>query len=313
MNQDAIIKKVNDAVIEGISKKGMKWFKPWKSGQANAPRNRATGRYYNGFNVFFLNCVMEVNDFKYNQWLTYKQVKSLGGTVIKGSKQTDVYLMKIGYQDMKTGKYLKPAEIKEVDLNETFTNDKGEEVARYRETFTWMYYKVYNIGQTEGIKPLDVIEDNGNDNQPIEVAENLVQSYIDRDGKLRLVHKVDQAYYRPADDVVNMPKLETFVDSDSYYKTLFHELAHSTGHESRLNRSTLLDVNKWGDDTYAQEELVAEICAMYLEGFVGLNPKDTEQNSIAYIKGWVKRFKDKPKQCFFAMQQASKASAYILG
>ena len=313
MNQDAIIKKVNDAVIEGISKKGMKWFKPWKSGQANAPRNRVTGRYYNGFNVFFLNCMMEANGFKYNQWLTFKQVKSEGGKIIKGSKSTDVYLMKIGYQDMKTGKYLKPAEIKKVNLSEKYTNDKGEEVARYRETFTWMYYKVFNIGQTEGIEPLEVIEDNGNDNQPIGVAENLVQSYIDRDGKLKLVHKVDQAYYRPADDVVNMPKLETFVDSDSYYKTLFHELAHSTGHESRLNRSTLLDVNKWGDDTYAQEELVAEICAMYLEGFVGLNPKDTEQNSIAYIKGWVKRFKDKPKQCFFAMQQASKASAYILG
>lgn len=313
MNQDAIIKKVNDAVIEGISKKGMKWFKPWKSGQANAPRNRVTGRYYNGFNVFFLNCMMEANGFKYNQWLTFKQVKSEGGKIIKGSKSTDVYLMKIGYQDMKTGKYLKPAEIKKVNLSERYTNDKGEEVARYRETFTWMYYKVFNIGQTEGIEPLEVIEENGNDNQPIEVAENLVQSYIDRDGNLKLVHIVDQAYYRPADDVVNMPRLETFVDSDSYYKTLFHELAHSTGHESRLNRSTLLEVNKWGDDTYAQEELVAEISSMYLEGFVGLNPRDTEQNSIAYIKGWVKRFKDKPKQCFFAMQQATKATTYILG
>lgn len=313
MNQDAIIKKVNDAVIEGISKKGMKWFKPWKSGQANAPRNRVTGRYYNGFNVFFLNFMMESEGFQYNQWLTFKQVKSLGGKIIKGSKSTDVYLMKIGYQDMKTGKYLKPAEIKKANLNETFTNDKGEEVSRYRETFTWMYYKVFNVGQTEGIEPLETIEDIGNDNQPIDQAERIAQSYIDRDGNLKLVHVVDQAYYRPSADVVNMPRLETFVDSDSYYKTLFHELAHSTGHQSRLNRSTLLDVNKWGDDTYAQEELVAEISAMYLEGFVGLNPKDAEHNSIAYINGWVKRFKDKPKQCFFAMQQATKASAYILG
>lgn len=313
MNQDAIIKKVNDAVIEGISKKGMKWFKPWKSGQANAPRNRVTGRYYNGFNIFFLNSEMMTNGFKYNQWLTFKQVRSLGGKIIKGSKSTDVYLMKIGYQDMKTGKYLKPAEIKKVDLNEKYVNDKNDEVFRYRETFTWMYYKVFNIGQTEGIEPLEETDFSGNDNQPIKVAEDISKSYIDRDGKLKLVHLVDQAYYSKTDDVVNMPKIETFVDSDSYYKTLFHELAHSTGHESRLKRSTLLDVNKWGDDTYAQEELVAEISAMYLEGFAGLNPKDTEQNSIAYIKGWIKRFKDKPKQCFFAMQQASKASNYILG
>jgi antirestriction protein ArdC len=70
-----------------------------------------------------------------------------------------------------------------------------------------------------------------------------------------------------------MPKLNTFIDADSYYKVLFHELAHSTGHKDRLNRKTLLEVNHWGDNTYAKEELVAEISAMYLTGLLGSRAK----------------------------------------
>ncbi len=108
-----------------------------------------------------------------------------------------------------------------------------------------------------------------------------------------------------------MPKLETFIDADSYYKVLFHELAHSTGHKDRLNRKTLLEVNKWGDTTYAKEELVAEISAMYIVGLLGLEPKDNESNSQAYIKGWCKYLEDKPKECVYAMQQATKVVDYI--
>ena len=108
-----------------------------------------------------------------------------------------------------------------------------------------------------------------------------------------------------------MPKLETFVDSDSYYKVLFHELAHSTGHESRLNRSGINEVARWGDNTYAKEELVAEISAMYLVGLLGLNPKDSGNNSQAYIKGWCKHLEDEPKECVYAMQQATKVVEFI--
>ena len=108
-----------------------------------------------------------------------------------------------------------------------------------------------------------------------------------------------------------MPPLEKFIDADSYYKTLFHELAHSTGHESRLNRKTLTEVANWGDNTYAQEELVAEISSWYLVGILGLQPKDNELNSQAYIKWWCKHLTDKPQECVYAMQQATKAVEYI--
>lgn len=312
MKQDVIIKMVNDKVIEGLTQKGFDWFKPWKAGDDFQPMNYVKRTYYKGFNVFFLNAMMIDNGFNHNQWLTFKQCSELGGKVKKGSRSTEIFFCKVGYQDMKTGKYLTEKQIKKVNLKEEITTEDGKVIKRYRETFTWRYYRVFNVEQCEGIEPHQ-IEGSSNEHQPNERAEKLTSSYISRDGKLRLNHIGDRAFYNRVHDAVTMPNPEDFVDSDSYYKVLFHELAHSTGHESRLNRKTLQEVEKWGDESYAQEELVAEISAMYLVGMLELNPSDSVKNSQAYIKGWCKNLADKPKACFFAMQQAVKAVNYIKG
>ena len=306
--QNQIFEKINKTVIEGLKAKGLSWFKPWKSGQANAPFNLATDRFYNGFNIFILNFEMVDKGYKFNQWLTFKQVSAKGGKVVKGSKSTEVYFWQIGYLDNSTGKFVAPKLVKSINPNERMADGK----LRYLKTFSVKFYKVFNIAQCEGIEP-KVMDEVASDvtNEPIEIAENLSKSYIDKQGSLKLVHFDDSAYYSHNTDVVNMPKLNTFVDADSYYKVLFHELAHSTGHKDRLNRKTLLEVNKWGDTTYAKEELVAEISAMYLVGMLGLEPKDNESNSQAYIKGWCKYLEDKPKECVYAMQQATKVVDYI--
>lgn len=306
--QNQIFEKINKTVIEGLKAKGLSWFKPWKSGQANAPFNLATDRFYNGFNIFILNFEMVDKGYEFNQWLTFKQVSAKGGKVVKGSKSTEVYFWQIGYLDNSTGKFVAPKLVNSINPNERMSDGK----LRYLKTFSVKFYKVFNIAQCEGIEPKvmdEIISDVTN--EPIEIAENISKSYIDRQGNLKLVHFDDKAYYSVSRDIVNMPKLDTFIDSDSYYKVLFHELAHSTGHKDRLNRKTLLEVNKWGDKTYAKEELVAEISAMYLVGMLGLEPKDNESNSQAYIKGWCKYLEDKPKECVYAMQQATKVVDYI--
>jgi antirestriction protein ArdC len=306
--QNQIFEKINKTVIDGLKAKGLSWFKPWKAGQANAPFNLVTDRFYNGFNIFILNYEMIDKGYEYNQWLTFKQVSAKGGKVVKGSKSTEVYFWQIGYLDNSTGKFVAPKLVKSINSNERMSCGK----LRYLKTFSVKFYKVFNVAQCTGIDP-KVIEDTTSDvnNEPNVVAETLSKSYIDKQGTLKLVHLEDSAYYSPNRDIVNMPKLDTFVDADSYYKVLFHELAHSTGHKDRLNRKTLLEVNKWGDTTYAKEELVAEISAMYIVGMLGLEPKDNESNSQAYIKGWCKYLEDKPKECVYAMQQATKVVDYI--
>ena len=314
MTQDQIIKSINDKVIEGLQNQGLKWFRPWKAGEENQPLNRLTKKYYTGFNIFLLNNQMIMNGYKSNQWLTFKQVTEMNGQVKKGSRSTDIYFWKRGLQDMKTGKFLTDKEIKNVSINETFTED-GKTFKRYRQTFTIRYYKVFNLDQTTGIAPLEFDSSINASFTSNDLVDTIVKNYISRSNPLRLNVSdcSNRAYYSPSKDMVVMPKEDSFVDSDSYYKTLFHELAHSTGHENRLNRKGITDKIVFASDKYAQEELVAEISAMYLTGLCDLNPKDSDQNSQAYINGWIKQFKDHSKECFYAMQQASKCSSYILG
>ena len=298
---------INNLVLEGLKKDGLNWFKPWKGGQANAPFNFNSKTYYSGFNVFLLNAVMRGMNYSHNQWLTYKQCEANGGQVRKGEKSVEVYFWKIGYFDTKTKKYVKDA--KKVNLSEKY---EGKD--RYRKTFTIKYFKVFNVAQCDNIEPIKTESDDTEIvHEPNEYAEEIVSNYVSSQKGLSITHVENSAYYSPSRDVVNMPKVETFVDSDSYYKTLFHELAHSTGHSSRIGRKTLLEVNHWGDTTYAKEELIAEISAMYLVGIVGLNPKDTVTNSQAYIKGWCKHLADKPKECVSAMGSAAKVVDFILG
>jgi antirestriction protein ArdC len=302
-----VFEKINNLVIEGLKKDGMAWFKPWKGGQENAPFNLHTKRYYNGFNIFMLNFVMRTEGYEHNQWLTFKQISDKGGKVIKGSKSTEIYFWQIGYLDNKTKKYVASNMVKKINPAEQF---EGKD--RYRKTFSVRFYKVFNVAQTEGIEPMvkeEVVTEVVN--EPNEVAEALVKNYVEKQNGFKILHRENSAYYSPTRDIVNMPMLKSFVDADSYYKVLFHELAHSTGHKSRLDRKSLKGVAKWGDNTYAREELVAEISSWYLVGLLGLNPKDNEANSQAYIKGWCKNLKDEPKECVYAMQQATKVIDYI--
>ncbi len=122
----------------------------------------------------------------------------------------------------------------------------------------------------------------------------------------------DRASYAPALDVVQMPYRETFRSTEDYYSVLFHELGHSTGHKSRLDRKEIEDFAAFGDETYSKEELTAEMCAAFLCGHVGIVER-TIDNSAAYIKGWTKKLKDDPKIVMNASTKAARAAEYVLG
>ena len=302
MSKFNIYEKINQQVLEGLEKQGMRWFMPWKSGEALQPMNYATGKYYRGFNPWMLNMVMRETNWEHNQWMTYKQAESKGGQVITGSKASSVYFFKVSYKDNKTGKY----------HNEP--TEDSEQVWALR------YYNVFNIAQVEGLEPIKLEAEPKGKNERIQDAQIICNKYLK---KQKIILKEEayknmfegggRAYYNPIEDFIGMPLLESFQDSASYYKTLFHEMAHSTGHESRLDRKGITEVLAWGDETYAKEELVAEISAMYLTGLIGLNPHDSVMNSQAYIKNWCKKLKDKPRECVYAMSQATKVVEFIQG
>ena len=127
-----------------------------------------------------------------------------------------------------------------------------------------------------------------------------------------ITHQSQPACYSPLLDVVNMPRPESFDTPENYYSTLFHELTHSTGHESRLNRKGITDPVRFGSHSYSKEELIAEMGSAFLSGHCGIEDRILD-NSAAYINGWLGRLRNDPKLVVMAAAKAQKSSDYIQG
>jgi len=268
---------VTNRIIEHLEKGVVPWQKPWTD--AGLPKNLITGKNYRGINVWLLNTL----NYQQNSFLTFKQVKDLGGYVKKGEKAQEVIFWKWIEKENKETK-------------------ETERVPLLR------YYTVFNIAQCEGIpkeKLPPVVERN---NSPIETCERIINEMPNRPD---IRHKEHSAYYNKIHDYVNMPKMETFMSSEHYYGTLFHELVHSTGHNERLNRNELIKSNGFRSENYAVEELTAEMGASYLKSYAGI-PIEQLGNNAAYIKGWLERLKNDKRFIVHASAQAQKATDYIL-
>jgi antirestriction protein ArdC len=212
-----------------------------------------------------------------NAWMTYNQAKALGAQVRKGEKATCVIFWKVS-------KYKK--------------NDEE------KKSFLLRYYNVFNASQIDGLpeKAVAAIPDG------VELAkpEEVVKAW---ETKPAIKHGGTQAFYSPSFDYVNMPKRGTFHTPEGYYKTLFHELVHSTGHTSRLDRGF---GTSYGTEAYSKEELVAEIGASFLSATCGIDTRETDDNSVAYIQSWMKKLQADPKLIMQAASAAQKAANMIL-
>ena len=147
-------------------------------------------------------------------------------------------------------------------------------------------------------------------------AESVISGYLNRAAGLKLERdgNSNRAYYSPALDQVVIPNVTQFSALAEYYSTAFHELGHSTGHVSRLNRfSGEGKIAAWGDENYSKEELVAEITAASILSTLGLESGNSFRNSAAYVQGWSEHIKNDPMMFISAAGKAEKAIALILG
>ena len=169
------------------------------------------------------------------------------------------------------------------------------------------YYTVFNVAQCDGLK-VPATEERPAFN-PIEAAAAIVENMPKRPA---IDHGKSGAYYDPSSDKIGLPSPETFKTPTGYYATAFHELAHSTGHASRLGRCTgSKAMAAFGSEEYSKEELVAEMGAAFLCGEAGIE-NDEIKNSAAYIKGWMKALKKDSTLLVKAGGQAQKAADFIL-
>jgi antirestriction protein ArdC len=272
---------ITNIILKKLEEGTIPWQKPWNT-RESMPRNLVSKKEYQGINAFILGCQHYSSPF----WLTFKQCKDLGGNIRKSAQGTPVV-------------YWNWQEIEE-------DGETEKKVPFMR------YYTVFNVAQCENI-PEDKIpattEATTTHIDKIMQCEGIVENW---EGKPEIRHGEQRAYYQPVADLVNMPQVETFTNSEEYYSTLFHELTHSTGHEKRLNRQGITEIAPFGTPLYSKEELVAEMGAAFLCGFTGIEYA-TIDNSAAYIQGWLRKLKDDKKLVIIAATQAHKAVNYILG
>jgi antirestriction protein ArdC len=276
----SVIEIIVDQVLENIEKnQKLPWQKPWKAG---LPTNLKSKKTYRGVNLLGLT----FKDFSSRYWATYNQVRDMGGYIREGEKASMVCYWHFPKAD----------EEKEVEG----IVEKRAPMCRY--------YNVWNLDQIEGIEN----PDGEGTNVQILSADEIIEGYR---GKPGIRHTAEgKAYYQPSVDSVTMPVLSTFKSPEHYYQTLYHELIHSTGHKSRLDRfgENPSDI-RFASYEYSVEELVAEFGASLLCTHVGIMNDSLVENSTAYLQGWVKELKDHKRMLLTGISRAQKAVDWILG
>jgi antirestriction protein ArdC len=256
---------------------------PWRSpilgrSKAGHPKNLNTGKQYRGVNVFLLAFTAFAKGYGSSYWLTFNQAKERGGNVRKGEKSSMVVFWKqYETKDKQTGDPVRVPVLR--------------------------YYNVFNAEQMEGIEIPDAVKFEPLEFKPID--EYLASPAVNHDGG-------QQAFYRPFTDSVHMPEKTRFASVEEYYSTLFHELSHSTGHSSRLDRKIDTEPKPFGSPDYGKEELVAEMSAAFLCSHAGIQPA-VIGNQAAYLAGWLKQIKSDKKLIISAAGQAQRSADWIRG
>ena len=250
------------------------WRKPWKGG---LPKNYITKKPYRGINLMMLES---------GSYLTFNQIKDLSKKnpkikLRKGSKSHIVVFWNF---------------IEKLD-----SEDEDDKFPLLR------YYRVFSIADVDGIE-----EDSVDfETDPIEQAEELIEAYGE-ECEIRIQDGSGRAYYTPMLDRITMPSRRQFPKVEEYYSTFFHEMIHSTGHESRLKRFENPDQLIFGSQSYSKEELVAEIGSNMILSVLGIEDESQQENSVAYLYGWLSKIKEDPKLITHAAQQAQKSCDFLL-
>ena len=286
-----VYQMVTDKFIEALEGGTIPWHKPW-CGVNGGAFNRISKKPYSLLNQLMLGVPGE--------YATYKQWESLGGKVKKGEKSKFIVFWKMLQVP--------------TDDDEAVLNENGDNV-NFKFIPVLRHFRVFHISQVEGVDPLpdeELEELKKTATERDVTADAIINSYTTHSGvKLKEI-KSNRAFYRPATDEIVVPLREQYEVMEEFYSTTFHEMTHSTGAESRLNRKEISGSTSFGDTGYSKEELVAEIGAAMLCVKAGLDLEKSFDNSTAYVQNWLQALKNDKKLVVSAAGRAEKAVRYIL-
>ncbi len=281
-----IYSRVTARILAELEKGVRPWIKPWSfehaAGRITRPL-RHNGIPYRGVNVLLLWGESLEKGYAAPLWMTYKQSQELGAQVRKGEHGSLVV-----FADRFT---------------KTDTNDQGEAVEH---AIPFMKgYTVFNVEQIEGL-PAHFYAQPVN---PLPLSERIehADSFVTATGAA-IHHGGNQAFYAPSRDMIQLPPFEAFKDKDSYYSTVLHELTHWTRHDTRLTRD--FGRQRFGNEGYAREELVAELGSAFLCADLGITP-DIRDDHAAYLGHWLKILQNDKRAIFSAAAHAQRAADFL--
>ncbi|MHB1527833.1 MAG: ArdC family protein [Acidiferrobacteraceae bacterium] len=272
-----IHQQITDQIIAAMEQAQGTGKRLWDA-QPSLPLNLSSGKPYQGINVLILWCSSLRHGYTSPYWLTYKQAADMGGQVRKGEHGELCVFYKPWEQTSAAG--------------ETETK-KGAVLKSFR---------VFNLDQITGIEAPAVAE------RPAFVALQDAERILSA-SQAQIHMGGTQAFYRRTDDTIHLPERERFTSPEAFYSVALHEMCHSTGHSSRLDRTF---GERFGDDAYAMEELVAEMGSAFLTAELGILTA-TLANHADYLSSWLKVLKQDKRAILTAAAAASKAHGYIKG
>jgi antirestriction protein ArdC len=282
--------EVTDSIIRLMEEGTAPWQKPWDAtGSMAMPMNPTTGKPYRGGNALYLLAMGMKRGYDDPRWMTYKQAAENGWQVKKGEKGTQ-----IEFWDVKPVIGDRPEEGSTGD-------DSGEGPQGSR-----LIHRVYTVFHASQIAGIPAFEAKAH--TPFEAIE-AGEKILTNSGAAIHHDQVDRAFYRRDNDSIHLPRREYFPDAPGYYGTALHELAHWTGHPSRLDRPTLNEAYRFGDTNYAREELRAELASVFLAAERGI-PHQPDHHA-AYVASWIRALKNDKNEIFRAAADAAKAADYL--
>jgi antirestriction protein ArdC len=274
--------EVSTRIVAELEAGAAPWIKPWSATPgANTPCNAVTNRPYSGSNVVLL-WMAQTAGYRTPRFLTFKQALELGGHVRKGERGTRVY-------------FVKQLQVRDKGADD----DTGTRIVpMLRE------YVVFNIDQCENLPERIVapsaVKPRNSDERSAEIDEFLACTGAS-------IREGSEAYYLPGADFISLPRFEAFKNAAHFYSTAFHEVAHWTGHKSRLARDLR---HRFGERAYAAEELVAELCSAFLCAEFSI---DGDLRHAGYIQNWIGLLKADTRAFFTACSKAQAAADFLRG
>ena len=297
-------KHLFDSVLKNLNNYGALWQQGWIS--AGAPESAITGKKYHGINNFLLMIAGIERGYSDNRWATFNQIKDKGWEF-----KTDAEGKSLGRG---AGVPIEFFELRDKETKQPFDRhvldgmsaDEREEYMKENVFPLRKYYRVFNGDVIEGIpeRAKHEVDTSGYS----ERAEAILKLWSETESPI--IYGGNDAYYHRGTDRIHLPQREQFYDMQEFYGTALHEVGHSTGHESRLNRDM---GDGFGTPSYAEEELRAEIASMFIAQDLGIEMGESHiQNNAAYIQSWKDKISENPNVLFTAIADAERITKFVM-